>query len=106
MSTSKPFVEAVVMEFKPDKEAQQWEGLPVKGFQVLPRIGERIVLNDDDGTGQAYIVVDVSHAPVQDEPPSGGAADVHVVHVGYFVDHKIENIQRKAREISVADRGK
>lgn len=61
---------------------RNWEGLGTHEFKVLPRVGDHIVRNEEDGIGYAYEVVGVHH-PAE---PTDSTGDVYVVRAGTITD--------------------
>ena len=74
------FIQAMVMVRYPDEE--HWKGMGSKSFRVMPRIGEHIAGDDENGVSQIYRVVGVHH-PLE---PTVTAGDIFVVHVGDVLD--------------------
>lgn len=72
-------ISALVIVKNPGND--KWEGLGDHEFEILPRVGERI-LTDIDGIGYVYEVVAIVH-PFD---PSGSIGDVYAVRIGTITD--------------------
>lgn len=67
-------IEFMVLKKQPDGS---WEGLGTHQFRAVPRVGEHIEMNDEQGIGQVYEVIAVIH-PLD---AAGNAGDVIIRHV-------------------------
>jgi len=71
-------VRSKVMIKSPDSS---WRELGVHSFVVVPRTGEYVEFDDDNGTAQAYQVTGVIHPLCPRDPPSIDLLLVHVTTV-------------------------
>lgn len=77
---SSEMLTAMVMVKEPG--GRNWKGLGSHQFRAIPRIGETIGMDDEEGIGQHYEVVGVHH-PLD---PASHAGDVYAVRVGEATD--------------------
>jgi len=64
------------------------EGLELQHFKIVPRTGEYITINDEEGMGQIYLVIAVIH-PMKPAPTAG---DIIVRHLGASTEFR-KNLQ-------------
>lgn len=83
MSTNgetKSWVEAVVIEIR--KDPRQTGNIGKFRFQTCPRVGDVIAINDAQGVGQAYKVIQVEHKAEEGDNVPNVIGDLRVIWLG------------------------
>ena len=60
------------------RDKKKWEGLGKQAFQAMPRVGEYIAMNDENGVGRIYEVVAVIHGAA----PCSTAGEIYIRYAG------------------------